>query len=413
MDIKSVDEMIKELSEWRQKYPTIPLTGRKNNTLLNNIFGDNEVLYSKYDQMREYYGDLRKKFKKGKLTEKQKEDAKNGDLRGDFGYLPSTDELAKKYNRSPEEIQEILDEYDGSLDNVYERFINGDDKVIDDISLGRFDGILRYAVNVDSIDENDQGYAKIWGEKIIPVLRENRRVRLYSLTALKASIEEFFNSYEQYGYKDFIDAYNSYYGINCERLPFDDICKKYGYEDKNRKKFLRIKTNGTLWIQRRIGNFDRTSSIIVNCATPEEREEFQNIEKDIFLQNGDLSENLKKRDKVIQGILNRLRTVPIKDLYLIPNVKEVLEKKGIESFTDLYTTEEIFEEFNVYDSLSIQSAMENHARLANPEEPRNKLVKDVLREQKVLERLSKKEREFEMRQKRYQEGKNGGEYDED
>lgn len=284
----TIDEKIDSLVEWRRKYPKIKITPIATDEELREYAGTDEEfrkIQKEYEKMQRYYDYVRYRKYQGKLNEKQVKKGKEGEIGGVFGYSTRIEELSKKYGIKEKDIDYLLTKF-STLDNFYEMHnigkIEGDkDKLLEE-------RIIRNVVDID--DNSNIGYDNLCRD-ILGILKREKGLFFYSSKGLQKSLEEFPERNKS--------VIESIYGLKEGKTPktLKNVSREFGISELRvsqiRSKTLRLLRNPIRNRKNKI-----TSKIEDEYLTDKEKQQIEEIKKNIQLQNGDLSENLGKLKEI-------------------------------------------------------------------------------------------------------------------
>lgn len=291
----TIDEKIDSLVEWSRKYPKIKIAPMATDEELREYVKTDEEfsqIQEEYKKMQRYYEYVKYRKYQGKLNEEQIQRGKEGEIGGVFGYSTRIEELAKKYGIVEKDADYLLTKF-GTLDNFYEMHNTGGlvskrDKTLEE-------KIIRQVVDID--DNSNIGYDNLYKE----ILGKTNGVSFYSSEELKKALEEL-SERERY-------VIESIYGIMEGRAPItlEEVGRKIGV---TRGGAFPIKHKAL----RKLRSTSRLSKIRIFAGiennkylTDKERQQIEELKKDIQLQNGDLSENLSKLKEIQERIEARKR----------------------------------------------------------------------------------------------------------
>lgn len=327
-----VEERITKLCEWRKKYPLLPVDYFEPD-FVENYYKSNEGIErikSDYEEMYKYYKYLRTKRNKGELSEDQISRCKEGDIRGVFGYPTELEDLAKKYGKSENDMSSILDRY-GSIDNLYDLFKRKYKRLLLDIDIGRLDGIVAYIVNIDGIGMS--GYDRLWKEITDSYkLKDDGTIRFYSSEALQKQMNEVLTDTER-------DILNRIYGLNGENSKYygmiakEENVSRDKIEQRRYKALRKLKYSKLKEACQPFAYYED----LIESATDKEKKVIQSIEKDIFLQKGDLSDNLKRMKSELKTISDR------NDQQYYKDVRKAIIEGNLFPYVVQYSKEELIE----------------------------------------------------------------------
>ena len=327
-----VEERINKLCEWRKKYPLLPVDYFEPDFIEYYSKSNEETgrIKSDYEEMYKYYIYLRDKRSRGELFEDQISRCKEGDIRGVFGYPTELEDLAKKYGKTENDMSSILDRY-GSIDNLYDLFKRKYKSLLLDIDIGGLDGIVAYIVNIDGIGMS--GYDRLWKEITDSYkLKDDSTIRFYSSEALQKQMNEKLTDEEK-------DILNRIYGLNGEaskhysKVAKEENVSKDKIKQKRNKALSKLKYSELKELCQPFANYED----LIESATDKEKKGIQRIEKDIFLQRGELADNLKKMESELKTISDR------NDQRYYKAVREAIISGNLLPYVDQYSREELIE----------------------------------------------------------------------
>jgi len=307
----TLDEKIDSLIEWRSRYPKATIIPIISSEILRYYaYSKKEYrkLQQEYEKMQSYYDYVRVRKGQGKLNEEQILKCKDGNVGGVFGYSTKIEELAKKYNVEPKNIDYILSKY-YTLDEFYEIYkqrnepygekLEGKDKEV-------ADAVFKNVFEINGI--TDKKYENLVKQIIGGYEGE---LTVYSLEKLKDEINK-------------LDPRQKYV-LECEfgliegKMPMKlaEIANEMNFSStrvaqiRNRAKLL-LGNKARKYVFDFSLRFDESYKIDFMLDDPYEKErrksqiisEVDKIKKDIQFQNGDLSENLNK----IRALQNKAKT---------------------------------------------------------------------------------------------------------
>lgn len=153
----TIDEKIDSLIEWKTKYPKAKIV------LVENEIDDILKGYSKtpeeYDELKEeyqrmldYYKYVRERNAKGKLSKENFKKCKEGNVGGVFGYPKSIEKMAKIYGNSEYNIEYIISNY-GTVENFYSLYNQG--KIDSEKDKKIMQSFQKAIIDIDK-NENDE-----------------------------------------------------------------------------------------------------------------------------------------------------------------------------------------------------------------------------------------------------------------
>lgn len=289
----TIDEKIDSLVEWRRRYPKIQIIPIATDEKLREYVRTDEEfsqIQEEYEKMQRYYDYVRYRKYQGKLNEKQMQRGKEGNIGGVFGYSTRIEELAKRYGIIEKDIDYLLTKF-GTLDNFYEMHNTGKIE-------GKKDRMLEEKIirNVVDIDGNSNiGYDNLYRD----VFGIKKDLSFYSSKGLQKELEEL-TEREKY-------VIESIYGLNEGKTPktFKAIGEEIGITGNRVSEIVK-------YACRKFRRPSRSKKIKIfseiednEYLTDKEKQQIEEIKKNIQLQNGDLSENLGK----LKEIQEKLRTI--------------------------------------------------------------------------------------------------------
>ena len=286
----TIDEKIDALIAWRKKYPEAQIVPASREVLSQYVKTEEEQqqILEEYEKMQKYYEYIRARKSQGKLDEEQILKCKEGDVEGVFGYPTKIEELAQKYNVHEKDMDYILTKY-GTLDNFYEMYKEGKIEEGKDIGLG--EKIIKDVLDMDG--NPNRGYDRLWKS----INEQSSDLRFYSSEQLKKVMEELTEREKR--------VLDRRFGLTDEKMPKDlDSIGKEMSATKERVRQIEAKALRKLKHPARLHKCSYNLSKDSEFITDEERKQLEEIEKDIQLQNGDLSENLEKL-KSISGEIEK------------------------------------------------------------------------------------------------------------
>ena len=305
----TIDEKIDALIAWRKKYPEIQIVPDSREFLSQYVETKEEEqqILEEYEKIQKYYEYIRARKSQCKLDKEQISKCKEGDVEGVFGYPTKIEELAEKYNVDEKDMYYILAKY-GTLDNFYAMY--KEEKIEDerDIELGG--KIIKDVLDMDG--NPNKGYDRLWES----INDKSKDLRFYSSEGLKNVIEGLTVREKK--------VINRRFGLIDEKMPKDlESIGKEMDSSKERIRQIEAKALRKLKHPARLHKCRYNLSKDSEFITDEERKQLEEIEKDIQLQNGDISENFEKLKSISEKIEKRKEE---KDAML----KEELEQLIIE-----------------------------------------------------------------------------------
>lgn len=313
----TIDEKIASLVEWRRKYPKIKITPIATDEKLREYAKTDEEfsqIRKEYEKMQDYYGYVRVRKSRGKLNEKQMKKCKEGDIGGVFGYPTRIEELSKKYGIKGNEIEYLLTKF-GTLDNFYEMHNTG--KIEGDMDKFLEEKIIRNVVDIDG--NSNIGYDNLYRD-IFGINTRDERLFFYSSKELQKKLEELTERDQ--------NVIESRYGLKEGEMPktLEKVGKEIGISGSSIAQRQRK-------VLRELKSPNRTRKIRIaleiegdEYLTDKEKQQIEEIKKNIKLQNGDLSENLGK----LKEIQEQLRTRTIRNNKNEENKEERLDVDELE-----------------------------------------------------------------------------------
>lgn len=346
----TIDEKIDSLVEWRRRYPKIKIIPIATDEELREYARTDEEfskIQEEYEKMQRYYDYVRYRKYKGKLNEKQMEKCKEGEIGGVFGYSARIEELSKKYGIKEKDIDYLLTKF-GTLDNFYEMHNTG--KIEGDMDKTLEERIIRNVVDIDG--NSNIGYDNLCRD-ILEIETREKGLYFYSSKGVQKELEGLTERK-----KNIIE---SIYGLNEGKTPttFRNVGRKIGVTGgrvseivKHACRYLRNPSR-----RRRFEIFSGIEDD--EYLIDKERQQIEEIKKNIQLQNGDLSENLAKLKEIQEQLITRKNeekktitekkeeedeeVVYVEDLELSRRVYICLKRAGINYLGDLANiTEEQF-----------------------------------------------------------------------
>ena len=291
----TVDEKIDSLVEWSRRYPKIKMAPMATDVELREYSKTDEEfikIQEEYKKMQRYYEYVKHRKYQGKLNEEQIQRGKEGEIVGVFGYSTRIEELAKKYGITEKDADYLLSKF-GTLDNFYEMHNTG--KIVNKRDKTLEERIIRQVVDIDG--NSNIGYDNLYKE----ILGKTNGVSFYSSEELKKALEEL-SERERY-------MIECIYGLMEGGTPttLDEVGRKIGVT-KGGASPIKHKALRKLRSPSRFGKIRIFVGIEDNkYLTDKERQQIEEVKKDIQLQNGDLSENLSKLKEIQERIEARER----------------------------------------------------------------------------------------------------------
>lgn len=296
-----IDEKIDSLVEWRRKYPKVKITTIASDEELKEYAKtDDEFkkIQEEYGKMQRYYEYVRYRKYQGALNDEQMKKGKEGNVGGVFGYSTRIEKLAKKYGITEEDMDYIETKY-GSVENFYEMHNSG--KIEDEKGKKLEEEIIKN--NVVDIDGNlNRGYNLLY-RAMLGIKSGDIGVNFYSSEELKKQLDILGEKYKlilerRFGLEDGAKP-KCYEAIADEMKVTRELIRFY-----EAKALRRLRANAK--------KIRYTFEINSEFITDEEREQIEDIKKDIQLQNGDLTGNLeklkeieeKRKEKIAKKIIN-------------------------------------------------------------------------------------------------------------
>ena len=321
----TIDEKINALVEWRKQYPKAKF-GIDSRDILNTYATtekDQQAILQEYEKMLSYYKYVIERKSKGKLTEMQIKKCKEGNVGGIFGYPTKIERIAEKYKIDVNDMDYLITKY-GTFDNFYEMFIKEKIEEPKDIKLG--EKTIRYVWDIDGTFH--KGYDALW-RKII--YNRHRDMNVYSSKKLQEVMEDLTEE------EKFI--LDRRFGLTSENT--GENYAKIGEEMNKSRETVRKIASRALGKLRYFTRVQKCCFCLFDQfnLTEDEREMIEKIEKEIHLQNGDLSENLKKlkelrREKELQK-QEHIMELDIVKLGISSQAYNVLSIAGIHTVQDL------------------------------------------------------------------------------
>ena len=291
----TLDEKIDSLVEWSRRYPKIKITPMATDEELREYAKTDEEfikLQEEYKKMQRYYEYVKYRKYQGKLNEEQIQRGKEGKIGGVFGYSTRIEELAKKYGIAEKDADYLLTKF-GTLDNFYEMhntrgLVSKRDKTLEA-------RIIRQVVDID--DNSNIRYDNLYKE----ILGKTNSMSFYSSKELQKALEEL-SERERY-------MIECIYGLVEGEPPttLDEVGRKIGVT-RGGAFPIKHKALRKLRSPSRFGKIRIFVGIENNkYLTDKERQQIEELKKDIQLQNGDLSENLSKLKEIQERIEARKR----------------------------------------------------------------------------------------------------------
>lgn len=292
----TIDEKIDSLVEWRRRYPKIKMIPIATDEELREYArtdGEFCKIQEEYEKMQRYYDYVKNRKYQGKLNEKQIEKCKEGEIGGTFGYSARIEELSKKYGIKEKDIDYLLTKF-GTLDNFYE--IHNKEQIVDEKDITLEKKIIRNIVDID--DNPNIGYNKLY-RAIFEITKRERGVFFYSSKELQKALEELCERNKS--------VIESIYGLKKGKTPetLENIGRELGITGEG-VRLIKIKTLSKLKKTARVRKDEITFKIEGDeYLTDKERQQIEEIKKNVQLQNGDLHENLGR----LKEIQEKLRTI--------------------------------------------------------------------------------------------------------
>lgn len=321
----TIDEKIDSLVEWRRKYPKIKITTIATDEELREYAKTDEEfsqIREEYEKMQRYYDYVRHRKYQGKLNEKQMEKCKEGEIGGVFGYSARIEELSKKYGIKEKDIDYLLTKF-GTLDNFYEMHNTG--KIEGDMDKTLEERIIRNVVDIDG--NSNIGYDNLYRD-LFGIQRIEKGVFFYSSKGLQNALEELRERYKS--------VIESIYGLKEGKAPatLENIGRELGITGGG-VSTIKLKTLRKLRNPSRVRKNGITFKLEGDeYLTDKERQQIEEIKKNIQLQNGDLHENLDKLKEIQEQL--RTRTIENKKN---EEKKTITEKKKEEDEEVVYVEE--------------------------------------------------------------------------
>ena len=292
----TIDEKIDSLVEWRKRYPKIKMIPIATDEELREYARTDEKfsqIQKEYEKMQRYYDYVRYRKYQGKLNEKQMEKCKEGEIGGVFGYSARIEKLSKKYGIKEKDIDYLLTKF-GTLDNFYE--MHNTEKIEGDMDKTLEERIIRNVVDIDG--NSNIGYDNLYRD-LFGIQRREKGVFFYSSKGLQKALEELTERE-----KNIIE---SIYGLNEGKTPttFKNVGREIGVTGGRVSEIVKHACRKLRHpVKRR--KIETFSGIEDNeCLTDKERQQIEEIKKDIQLQNGDLHENLGKLKEIQEQLITR------------------------------------------------------------------------------------------------------------
>lgn len=281
----TIDEKIDSLVEWRKKYSKIRVTPIATDEELREYARTDEEfsqIQEEYKKMQKYYDYVRYRKYQGKLNKEQMEKGKEGKIGGVFGYSAKIEELSKKYGIKEKDVDYLLTKF-GTLDNFYEMHNIG--KIEGEMDENLEKSIIRNLVDIDG--NSNIGYDNLL-RRVCQIKKGQPGIFTYSSKALQKSLEELTKT------KKYIIERE--YGLNegKKTATLNDIREELGISYGKFKEIEHSAFVG-LWLRRK-GFCSEIKGD--KYLTDKERQQFEEIKKNIQLQNGDVYENLEKLKKI-------------------------------------------------------------------------------------------------------------------
>lgn len=316
----TIDEKIDSLVEWRRRYPKIKMIPIATDEELREYARTDEEfsqIQEEYEKMQRYYDYVRYRKYQGKLNEKQMEKCKEGEIGGVFGYSARIEELSKKYGIKEKDIDYLLTKF-GTLDNFYE--IHNTGKIESDMDKTLEERIIRNVVDIDG--NSNIGYDNLYRD-LFGIKRREKGVFFYSSKGLQKALEELRERDKS--------VIESIYGLKEGKAPatLESIGRELGITGGG-VSTRKLKTFSKLRNPSRVRKNGITFKLEGDeYLTDKERQQIEEIKKNIQLQNGDLHENLGK----LKEIQEQLRTIENKKN---EEKKTITEKKKEEDEEVVY-----------------------------------------------------------------------------
>ena len=294
----TIDEKINSLVEWRRRYPKIKMIPIATDEELREYARTDEEfcqIQEEYEKMQRYYDYVRYRKYQGKLNEKQMEKCKEGEIGGVFGYSARIEELSKKYGIKEKDIDYLLTKF-GTLDNFYEMHNTG--KIEGDMDKTLEERIIRNVVDIDG--NSNIGYDNLYRD-LFGIQRREKGVFFYSSKGLQKALEELRERDKS--------VIESIYGLKEGKAPatLENIGRELGITGGG-VSTRKLKTLSKLRNPSRIRKNGITFKLEGDeYLTDKERQQIEEIKKNIQLQNGDLHENLGKLKEIQEQL--RTRTI--------------------------------------------------------------------------------------------------------
>ena len=318
----TIDEKIDSLVEWRKRYPKIKMIPIATDEELREYARTDEEfsqIQEEYEKMQRYYDYVRYRKYQGKLNEKQMEKCKEGEIGGVFGYSSRIEELSKKYGIKEKDIDYLLTKF-GTLDNFYE--IHNTGKIESDMDKTLEERIIRNVVDIDG--NSNIGYDNLYRD-LFGIQRREKGVFFYSSKGLQKALEELRERDKS--------VIESIYGLKEGKAPatLENIGRELGITGGG-VSTRKLKTLRKLRNPSRVRKNGITFKLEGDkYLTDKERQQIEEIKKNIQLQNGDLHENLGK----LKEIQEQLRTRTMKNKNS-EEKKTITEKKKEEDEEVVY-----------------------------------------------------------------------------
>ncbi len=313
----AIDEKIDSLVEWRKKYPKIKIVPMAIEIELRKYAKTEDEfrkIQEEYKRMQRYYDYVRYRKYQGKLNEEQMQKCKEGEVGGVFGYSTKIEELAKKYGIAEKDVDYLLTEY-GTMDNAYEMYNKGE------TYSETLERIIKDAIDVNN--NHNRGYDMLWCALGMPKEGEY----FYSSEEMKKLIDKQLT-------EKWKIVLEKRFGLVDDTKPKKS--KEIGVEiGVTRARIEEIEKSALRRLKR---NPKRMSEVIKysfkyspEFITDKERAQIEKIKKDIRLQNGDLSENLKKLEEFERIIEKRMSTLNSSKIGLDQKLGDKIDELKVEN----------------------------------------------------------------------------------